>query len=139
MVMGSRNSVNFGSGFTISHILSLCSNKTINPRIQKDWILDILDNCVWQIVIFVINQIIHHITLGESLEIDQLKKGSNHKLHITIIIIVQYFITQSLLPYNKHEVSSRTGASTQFRYLLSKLDIQIFIIYIEVTYLSQHE
>ena len=42
MVMGSRNSVNFGSGFTISHILSLCPNKAINPRIQKDWILDIL-------------------------------------------------------------------------------------------------
>ena len=44
MVMGSRNSVNFGSGFTISHILSLCSNKAINPpRIQKSWTLDILD------------------------------------------------------------------------------------------------
>ena len=46
MVMGSRNSVNFGSGFTISHILSLCSNKAINPGIQKGRILDIL-HCVW--------------------------------------------------------------------------------------------
>ena len=70
MVMGSRNSVNFGSGFTISHILSLCPNKAINPRIQKGWILDILTALRVVIVIFVINQIIHHITLGESLEID---------------------------------------------------------------------